>query len=148
MRALVQRAQKVARPFAVVLPILLLAFGAGTGALCTESEVSAKRSCGPVRGKGVAAIRTPDAGALGTAVTGGALSGVLSWRAATMVVAILAVSGAVRILLEWQRRRTFVALMADAPPGTVIVQSDRPKEQTMRITLGGRPRRSRVRGTG
>ncbi|WP_433462658.1 hypothetical protein [Spirillospora sp. CA-128828] len=76
------------------------------------------------------------------------MSGVLSWRAAAMVVAILVVSGAMRILVEWQRRQTFAALMADAPPGTVVVQSDRPGEQTMKVTLGGRPRRSRARDSG
>ncbi|MEU9020384.1 hypothetical protein [Actinomadura sp. NPDC048394] len=72
------------------------------------------------------------------------MSGLVSWRAAAMVVAILVVSGVMRILLEWQRRRTFAALMADAPPGTVVVQRDRPGEQTMRVTLGGQTRRSRA----
>ncbi|REF00792.1 hypothetical protein [Thermomonospora umbrina] len=76
------------------------------------------------------------------------MAGLISWRAAAMALAILALSGAFRIILEWQRRRTFVALVAGAPQGTVIVQQDRPGEQTMRVTLGGRPRGPRARDSG
>ncbi|MFC7586160.1 hypothetical protein ACFQYP_22255 [Nonomuraea antimicrobica] len=54
-------------------------------------------------------------GAWGVTVTGGAIFGLISWRAVATLLAIMALSGAFRIIIERQRRRTFVALVTDAP---------------------------------
>ncbi|MFI6317610.1 hypothetical protein ACIBG8_08820 [Nonomuraea sp. NPDC050556] len=74
---------------------------------------------------------------------GGVISGLISWRAAMALLAIVIVSGIFRIIIEWQRRRTFVALVADALPGTVVVQQDGPEGQTMRVSLGAQRTRPR-----
>ncbi|MDX3109418.1 hypothetical protein ACIBO5_12750 [Nonomuraea angiospora] len=79
---------------------------------------------------------------------GGAIFGIISWRAAMMLLAIVVLNGAFRIIIEWQRRRTFVALMAGALPGTVVVQQDGPEGQTMRVTLGTRRPRPRAEDGG
>ncbi|WP_149261712.1 hypothetical protein [Actinomadura sp. K4S16] len=85
-------------------------------------------------------LKPAGGGAWWTTMVGGGMAGLISWRAAGMVLVVLAVSGITRIFIEWQRRRTFTALAADAPHGTVIVQQDGPDGQMMRVTLGGRSR--------
>jgi hypothetical protein len=71
---------------------------------------------------------------------------VISWQAAAMTLAVLVVSGVLRLLTEWQRRLTFTALMIGAPEGTVVIQHDSTGEQSMRASLGSPlPRRSSVR---
>lgn len=62
--------------------------------------------------------------------------GVISWRAALLALAILVVGGTLRLFTEWQRRKTFTALLRHAPDGTVIVQQDGPGGQAMTVTWG------------
>jgi len=68
---------------------------------------------------------------------GAVASGVITWRVALLVFAVLAADVALRLLTEWQRRRTFASLLAKAPVGTVIVQQDGPEGETMTVTWGG-----------
>jgi hypothetical protein len=67
---------------------------------------------------------------------GAVASGVISWRVALLVLAILATGAVLRLLTEWQRRKTFGSLLASAPAGTVIVQQDDPKGETMTVMWG------------
>jgi hypothetical protein len=46
----------------------------------------------------------------------------LSAAAAWWLLALVAVAGVIRLLCEWQRRTTLVALVRHAPAGTVVVQ--------------------------
>jgi magnesium-transporting ATPase (P-type) len=55
-----------------------------------------------------------------------ATAGVISWQAAAITVVVVVVSGVLRLLTEWQRRKTLTALMRGAPEGTVVVLSDSP----------------------
>jgi hypothetical protein len=81
-------------------------------------------------------------------VVGALTSGLICWQEAVTVLAVLAVSGACRILIEWQRRLTVIALVTRAPQGTVVEQHDGHEGQTMRVVLGGRSRRPRSEGSG
>lgn len=60
----------------------------------------------------------------------------ISWQAAAMTLAALVVSGVLRLLAEWQRRQTFMALMVGAPEGTVVIQHEDRGGQSMRARLG------------
>jgi hypothetical protein len=46
----------------------------------------------------------------------------VSWAAACWILGLVAVAGTVRLLCEWQRRETLVAIVREAPAGTVVVQ--------------------------
>lgn len=61
---------------------------------------------------------------------------VVSWQAAVLMLAALVVAGVLRLLAEQQRRRTLLALVANAPEGTVVMQQDGPDGQAMRVTFG------------
>jgi hypothetical protein len=67
---------------------------------------------------------------------GEAASGLISWRAGVLILAIVLASGVLRLFTEWQRRKTFTALISHAPEGTVIVQKDGRGRQTMTVSLG------------
>jgi hypothetical protein len=73
---------------------------------------------------------------------GAVASGVFSWRVALLVLAVLVAGGALRLLTEWQRRRTFASLLTNAPVGTVIVQQDGPEGETMTVTWGNSAERA------
>lgn len=68
---------------------------------------------------------------------GGMASGLISWRAAGLILAIVLAGGVLRLFTEWQRRQTFTALVSHVPEGMVIVQQDGHGRQTMTVTLGG-----------
>ena len=67
---------------------------------------------------------------------GAVASGVVSWRVALLVLAVLAVGVVLRLLTEWQRRKAFALLLTNAPVGPVIVQQDGPEGETMTVTWG------------
>ena len=71
---------------------------------------------------------------------GAVASGVVSWRVALLVLAIVAVGVVLRLLTEWQRRKTFALLLTNAPVGPVIVQQDGPEGETMTVTWGNSAR--------
>jgi hypothetical protein len=60
----------------------------------------------------------------------------ISWQAAVMTLAALVVSGVLRLLTEWQRRQTFLALIVRAPEDTMMEQHDTPGGQSMKVSLG------------
>ena len=60
----------------------------------------------------------------------------LSWKAAALALAVLAVAGTLRLLAERERRKTFATLTAGRPAGTVVVQREGPSGQSMMIWLG------------
>jgi len=57
----------------------------------------------------------------------------ISWQAAVLTVAAMLISGVLRLLGEWQRRQTFVALMSRAMEGIDVVQNDTPGSQFMKV---------------
>ena len=61
---------------------------------------------------------------------------VISWQAAAMALAALTISGVLRLLTEWQRRKTFLALMARASGNIMVEQQDTPRGQSMKVSLG------------
>jgi RNA polymerase sigma factor (sigma-70 family) len=48
----------------------------------------------------------------------------------------VALAGIVALLVEWQRRATFVALVTQAPPGTVVIQK---RGRAMEVHVGSSP---------
>jgi hypothetical protein len=67
---------------------------------------------------------------------GAVASGVITWRVALAVLAILATGAVLQLLTEWQRRKTFGSLLASAPAGTVVIQRDGPEGETMKVVWG------------
>lgn len=70
---------------------------------------------------------------------------VISWQAATTVLAAIVLSGVLGLLAEWQRRQTIKVLMSKLPEGTVVVLDDTPAGQSLRARIGsGQPKRPRA----
>jgi len=65
-----------------------------------------------------------------------ALAHAVSWRSAIFVVAVLVIGSVARLLAEWQRRKTLVAMIKHAPRGTVIEQERGRGGPAMRIEIG------------
>jgi hypothetical protein len=74
-----------------------------------------------------------------------AAAGVVSWQAAGMTLAALIASGVLRLLAEWQRRKTLSVLIAHAPEGTQLTQQDTPPGQFMQVRLGPSSRQLFIR---
>jgi hypothetical protein len=70
-----------------------------------------------------------------------ALGHVMSWKAALLILGVLVLAALARLLAEWQRRKTLVALMRHAPGGTVIVQGRGRGGPAMWVTVGSDPKR-------
>ena len=64
-----------------------------------------------------------------------ATASVISWQAAAITLAALAISGVLRLLTEWQRRKTFLALIAGASEGIIVEQQDTSGGQSMKVSL-------------
>jgi hypothetical protein len=73
-----------------------------------------------------------------------ASANVISWQAAATTVAVLVVSGVLRLLTEWQRRKTLTALMTAAKEGAVVIVNDGPSGQYMRASVGASVRRQPI----
>jgi hypothetical protein len=65
-------------------------------------------------------IRSPLGGTLGGAA--GVLAHTVSWAAGCWILGLVALAGSVRLLCEWQRRTTLLAIVREAPAGTILVQ--------------------------
>lgn len=52
-----------------------------------------------------------------------ALAHASSWKSVILLLGVLVIGLVGRLLAEWQRRKTLVAVIKDAPGGTVIVQN-------------------------
>jgi hypothetical protein len=59
-----------------------------------------------------------------------------SWKTVILLLGVLVIGLVGRLLAEWQRRRTLVAVIQHAPGGTVIVQSRGRGGPAMRIEIG------------
>jgi len=64
----------------------------------------------------------------------------VSWTTVGTALAPLALIGMFRLLAEWQRRTTLVALMNHAPGGTVVIQQRGRGGPSMWIWVGDGPR--------
>ena len=65
-----------------------------------------------------------------------ALPGVVSWRAGIIALGAIAVTGTLRLLVEWQRRVTLIELLRNAPPRTVVLRDDKDTGNSTRAWLG------------
>jgi len=68
-----------------------------------------------------------------------AAANVVSWQAATLTLAALVVSGVLRLLTEWQRRKTFTALLNGTREGIVVEMNDGPAGDSITATVGSVP---------
>lgn len=64
----------------------------------------------------------------------------VSWTTVGAVLASLMLMGVFRLLAEWQRRTTLVALMRHAPGGTVVIQQKGPGGPPLWVWVGDGPR--------
>ena len=69
------------------------------------------------------------------------LGHMVSWKVGLLILAVLALSALTRLLDEWQRRRTLVALIKHAPRGSVIVQGRGRNGPAMWVTVGSGPKK-------
>jgi hypothetical protein len=74
-------------------------------------------------------------------------AGAVSWQAAVLTLAALAGSGVLRLLAEWQRRKTFLTLIGKVPEGTIVEQQDTLEGRSMRVSLGSSASRPPSAGT-
>lgn len=65
-----------------------------------------------------------------------ALAHAASWKTVILLLGVLVLGLAGRLLAEWQRRKTLVAVIQQAPGGTVIVQQRGRGGPAMRIEIG------------
>jgi hypothetical protein len=80
------------------------------------------------------------AGPLWATIAGSAAAmttGTVSLRAAVILVAVIAVRGALSLLLQWHYRRTLLALVKAAPGGTRVTLRDRAAGCSLAVTMGG-----------
>lgn len=61
---------------------------------------------------------------------------VTSWKSAILFLGVLVLGLVGRLLAEWQRRKTLVAMVQQAPGGTVIVQQRGRGGPAVRIEVG------------
>jgi hypothetical protein len=59
-----------------------------------------------------------------------------SWKTVTLILGVLVIGWVGRLLTEWQRRKTLVAVIKDAKDGTVIEQQRGRSGPAMRIEIG------------
>ena len=64
------------------------------------------------------------------------LAHVTSWKPAILFLGVLVIGWVGRLLAEWQRRKTLVAVIKDAKDGTVIEQQRGRGGPAMRIQIG------------
>jgi hypothetical protein len=73
---------------------------------------------------------------MGWAVWVPAPPGMASWHAGLIALGAVAMPGIFRLLAEWQRRRTLIALLRNAPPRTVVVRDDTDTGTSTRVWMG------------
>jgi hypothetical protein len=69
-----------------------------------------------------------------------------SWQAMILLLGVLVIGLAGRLLAEWQRRKTLVDVMKEAPPGTVIEQKRGRGGPAVRIEIGPAAGESNTQG--
>lgn len=60
----------------------------------------------------------------------------MSWHAGVIALGAIVVTGIFRLLIEWQRRLTLLALMRDAPPRAVVLRDDKDAGSSTRVWMG------------
>ena len=65
-----------------------------------------------------------------------------SWQTVILLVGVLVIGSAGRLLAEWQRRKTLVAVIKEASAGTVIEQKRGRGGPAVRIEIGPAPNES------
>lgn len=65
-----------------------------------------------------------------------ALPGIVSWHAGIIALGAVIATGILRLLAEWQRRTTVIALLRTAPPKTVVLRDDQGTSDSIRIWMG------------
>jgi hypothetical protein len=71
----------------------------------------------------------------------GILVHTICWPSLILVLVVVAFGMLARLLAEWQRRRTLLALMKHAPGGTVILQGRGHGGPAMWVTVGSGSRK-------
>ena len=96
-------------------------------------SVAVKRSEGDGRCSGVRVLNGVDpAGRFWVS----AMAHAGSWQAEALALAFLLTEGLIRLLFEWQRRRTLRVLLGQAPAGTRITQRDG-RRHSLYLMVGG-----------
>jgi hypothetical protein len=89
-------------------------------------------------------VRSWQAGAwVGLTVT----AGLISWQAVALALTALAISGALQLLTEWQRRQTIKALMAVVVNGTTVVMSESREGYSLSVSPSAASSRSPIART-
>jgi hypothetical protein len=70
---------------------------------------------------------------------GTVLTHTLSWSTACCAIGVMTLAGLFRLLSEWQRRLTLVAIIERARAGTVVVQERGPGGPAMWVQVGYGP---------
>ncbi len=65
-----------------------------------------------------------------------ALPGMVSWHAGIIALGAVIATGILRLLAEWQRRATLIALMRSAPPKTVVHRDDKDIGDSILVLIG------------
>jgi hypothetical protein len=64
------------------------------------------------------------------------LPGMVSWHAGIIALGAVIATGTLRLLGEWQRRTTLIALMRNAPPETVVHRDDKDIGSSILVLIG------------
>lgn len=59
-----------------------------------------------------------------------------SWAAVGSILGLMVIAGVIRLLTEWQRRLTIVAIVERAPEGTVVIQGCVPGRPGLWLLVG------------
>jgi hypothetical protein len=65
-----------------------------------------------------------------------ALPGIVSWHAGIIALGVVIATGVFRLLAEWQRRTTLIALVRSAPPETMVHQDDKDVGDSLLVLIG------------
>jgi len=72
----------------------------------------------------------------GGAVASPVLATTVSWQAGLLVLGVLLIIFGCRLLSQWQHRKTLIALIREAPAGTLVVHREGKGGPSTRIQVG------------
>jgi hypothetical protein len=70
------------------------------------------------------------------ALTSVVVPSIVSWQAGVAAIGLVAAAYVLRLLGEWQRRKTLMALMRDAREGTVVLQHEGDQGSSLSVWVG------------